>query len=52
MPASEDPDATALDYAKQLALEQIFVENGVPWSAEPLLSIMPVGASTDTPTPR
>ena len=32
------------------ALEQIFVENGVPWSDKPLLPITPAG--TEAPTPR
>ena len=34
------------------ALEQIFAENGVPWSEKPLLPIMPNAANSEVPAPR
>jgi hypothetical protein len=34
------------------ALEQIFAENGVPWSDKPLLPIMPNAASSEASAPR
>ncbi len=38
-----DQHAGALNPAFVAALEQIFAENGVPWSEEPLLPIAPAG---------
>jgi hypothetical protein len=34
------------------ALEQIFAENGVPWSDKPLLPVMPTGTSAEAHPPR
>ena len=34
------------------ALEQIFAENGVPWSDKPLLPIIPKAANSEAPAPR
>jgi hypothetical protein len=41
-PLSEGRDALNPTFVE--ALEQIFAENGVPWSEKPLLAVMPASA--------
>lgn len=49
---SPDQHEDKLNPAFIEALEQIFAENGVPWSDKPLLPIIPKAANSEAPAPR